>query len=256
MRYITSANTDIGIKKNTNQDSLSVKVAQTCIGEVTFVVLCDGMGGLEQGEVASSHLVRKFSMWFTERFPVMVSASPLDDYVIRQEWESIISESNQKIMQYGSSNHISLGTTAVVGLFTNNRYYIMNVGDSRAYEIYNKVNIITTDQTVVEKEVQQGIITKEQAMTDKRRSILLQCVGASPKVFPDMFYGNVMGNTTYMFCSDGFRHVITEEEIYTYFSPMVLLNEEVMKNNSKHLIELNKNRNEEDNISVVLIRTY
>lgn len=256
MRYLVSASTDIGIKKNTNQDSLAVKVAKTCIGEVTFVVLCDGMGGLEQGEVASSNLVREFSDWFAERFPQMLSTGALDDYLIRQEWEKIILESNQKIMNYGREHQINLGTTVVAGLFTDKRYYIINVGDSRAYEIDNIVRVITTDQTVVEREVQKGIITKEQAKTDPRRSVLLQCVGASIKVFPEMFFGYIKQNSTYMFCSDGFRHVISDEEIYTYFSPSVLLDKDIMKNNSEYLIELNKNRKEEDNISVVLIRTY
>ena len=60
MNYIISANTDIGIVKSTNQDSLSVKVINTSIGKMAFAILCDGMGGLEKGEVASASVIRAF----------------------------------------------------------------------------------------------------------------------------------------------------------------------------------------------------
>jgi len=84
----------------------------------------------------------------------------------------------------------------------------------------------------------------------------LQCVGASSDVCPDMFFGQTHDNAVYMLCSDGFRHVITEEEIYQYLSPDVLLNEHIMNANSEALIALNKARMERDNISVTLVRTF
>ncbi len=255
MEYIISASTDVGIKKSTNQDSLTVKVAKTNIGNVTMAVMCDGMGGLAQGEVASADVIKAFSDWFSNRLPMLLNA-PLEDYIIRQDWESIIQSENEKIKNYGRKNGINLGTTIVAGLFTDSRYYIINVGDSRAYEISDNVRAITTDQTVVEKEVQQGILTPEQALSDSRRSVLLQCVGASPKVFPDMFFGDTKKNTVYMFCSDGFRHVISNEEIFGSLRPEVMTNADQMKQAGDYLIELNKQRREEDNISVVLVRTY
>ena len=63
MNFIVSANTDIGITKSTNQDSLSVKVINTPLGRMTFAILCDGMGGLAKGEVASASVIRAFDQW-------------------------------------------------------------------------------------------------------------------------------------------------------------------------------------------------
>ncbi|MEE3458276.1 MAG: serine/threonine-protein phosphatase, partial [Candidatus Faecousia sp.] len=63
MNYIVTANTDIGISKNTNQDSVSLKVMNTPQGRMALAVLCDGMGGLAKGEVASASLLRAFDRW-------------------------------------------------------------------------------------------------------------------------------------------------------------------------------------------------
>lgn len=82
-----------------------------------------------------------------------------------------------------------LGTTVTAILLTKNRYYIINVGDTRAYEISDNVTVMTRDHSVVAREIEQGIITPEQAKNDVRRSVLLQCIGASEEVYPDMFLG-------------------------------------------------------------------
>ena len=99
-------------------------------------------------------------------------------------------------------------------------------------------------------------MTPEQAEPDRRRNVLLQCVGASEKVYPDVFYLKSDINTVYMLCSDGFRHEIAQEEIYTKLKPESLISNDIMTQNSKDLIELNKERMERDNISVALIRTF
>ena len=101
-----------------------------------------------------------------------------------------------------------------------------------------------------------GNMTPEQAEVDERRSVLLQCIGASEEVYPDFFVGATKQNATYMLCSDGIRHEVTPGEIYEKFHPNVLLDEATMTQNTLGLIELNKQRNERDNISVVLVRTF
>ena len=160
------------------------------------------------------------------------------------------------IKNYGARQGVRLGTTAVVMLLTTERYFIMNVGDSRAYEISQTLNQLTNDQTFVAREVALGNMTPEQAEVDERRSVLLQCIGASEEVYPDFFTGNTLINATYMLCSDGFRHEVKADEIFNSFRPDVLNSESDMNQNTVGLIELNKQRNERDNISVVLVRTF
>lgn len=255
LNYIISANTDIGTTKNTNQDSLSVKILNTPVGRMAFAVLCDGMGGLDKGEVASAAVINAFNEWVTQELPKICGEQLADD-VIRMQWSSIITNMNQKIKSYGARQGVKLGTTAVIMLITDNRYYIMNVGDSRAYEISNTITQLTNDQTFVAREIAMGNMTPEQAETDSRRNVLLQCVGASDEVYPDMIYGETKQNAVYMLCSDGFRHVISSQEIFEKLNPSVLYDENNMGVNSRDLIEINKCRGETDNISVALVRTF
>ena len=222
---------------------------------MVFAILCDGMGGLEKGEVASATVIRRFDEWVNKDLRVLTEY-PLDDTVIRSQWETILKEENQRIMNYGARLGIRLGTTAVIMLITARRYYIMNVGDSRAYELYDGIRQLTNDQTFVAREVAMGILTEDEAENDERRSILLQCIGASDYVYPDMFFGDTKKDAIYLLCSDGFRHEVSSEEIYASLHPNKMLNVESMNQSILELIELNKQREETDNISVALIRTY
>ncbi len=255
MNYIVSASTDIGIKKDTNQDSLSVKVFNTPTGKMAFVILCDGMGGLAKGEVASAAVIEAFSNWAMSALPCL-SVSMIEKNVIIEQWNSIVQNMNNHIKDYGYRCGVSLGTTCAVLLLTDYGYFAMNVGDSRIYEITDTLKLITKDQTLVAREVELGNLTPEQAELDPRRSVLLQCIGASDIVVPDFFFGENIANAVYMLCSDGFRHVISPDEIFSYLNPTQLVNEEVMQNNSQALIETNKQRYENDNISVVTVRTF
>jgi len=255
MNFIISANTDIGISKDTNQDSLTSMVLNTPQGKMAFCVLCDGMGGLDKGEVASASVINAFRSWAMNDLPLLCNA-PMEDATIRKQWCAIVDQQNSLIKTYGARQGVRLGTTVVAMLLTQSRYYILNVGDSRAYEITTGVQQLTSDQTFVAREVAQGHMTQEEAETDSRRSVLLQCVGASEDVYPDMFFGDVAHNATYMLCSDGFRHEITAEEIYEKLQPGVLFDDYTMQRNSISLIELNKQRQERDNISVSLVRTF
>ena len=255
MNYIISANTDIGIVKNTNQDCLSVKSINTPIGKMCFAILCDGMGGLSKGEVASASVVRAFDEWVNLELPKLCSETLVAD-TIKCQWQKILLEQNQLIKEYGAKQGVKLGTTTVVMLLTETQYFVMNVGDSRAYEFTDVMTQITNDQTFVAREVALGNMTVEQAEVDPRRSVLLQCIGASLEVYPDFFVGEAKQNASYMLCSDGFRHEISPAEIYAKFQPGVLMNDLDMNRNTLELIALNKQRNERDNISVVLVRTY
>lgn len=255
MNYIISACTDIGNTKNTNQDSFGAKILSTKQGKMVFAVLCDGMGGLSKGEVASATVVNAFSQWAEIRLPELCE-NEITDSDIRNDWVQIVTDFNEKIKSYGKKSGISLGTTVTAILITDRRYYIINVGDTRAYEIFDSVKILTKDQTVVAREVELGNITEEEAKTDPRRSVLLQCIGASDVVYPDMFFGDTAQNAVYMLCSDGFRHEISEQEIYQYLHPDVMLNSDGMKLNMDKLIEINKQRQECDNITVLSIRTF
>ncbi len=255
MEFNIAIHTDVGIRKDTNQDSLCIKQAQIDKGNILLAIVCDGMGGLEKGEVASATVINAFSQWFEKELPRQLAT---DDYEeeIRYRWERLIKEQNLIISEYGRNNRIQLGSTITALLiYENGKYVIGHVGDSRAYRIWNEgIEMLTTDQTVVANEIRLGRLTKEQAENDPRRNVLLQCIGASRIVEPEFFFGEVKSGECYMLCSDGFRHVVTDEEIQEGFAPHNNCEESSMKENIVRLIELNKTRGETDNISAILIK--
>ena len=251
MHFVCTADTDIGIVKDTNQDSLLIKQGTCAHGEVLMAIVCDGMGGLAKGELASATVIRTFSEWYDKELPYELENPDLN--VIGAKWSLMLKDLNVKIYEYGQANGFTMGTTFTGMLFVGDAYVITHVGDTRAYQICNGMNQLTEDQTFIAREIKRGTMTAEQAKTDKRRNMLLQCIGASDALEPEIYVGKTLKGA-YMLCSDGFRHEINEKEMYESLNPMNFINKETMHSNAKYLIELVKQRNEKDNISVILIK--
>lgn len=254
MEYIAAYHTDVGTTKKTNQDSLAIKIVNTKDGVVAFAIVCDGMGGLSKGELASKEVIMAFCQWFDNDLVDSIEKGEFQETTLIQQWNNIVQNENKRLGSFGEENNIMLGTTLSAMLFYKGQYYIVHVGDSRIYQLTNDVLQLTNDQTFIAREIAAGRMTEEQAKTDPRRSVLLQCVGASRVVEPEFTKGTIKSNAVYMLCSDGFRHKITEEEMLQKIGPAVSVDEEKMKFGAIYLTELVKNRKETDNISVAMIK--
>lgn len=254
MNFLTAVHTDIGIKKNTNQDSALIMEAQSDLGNVLMAVVCDGMGGLANGEVASSVVIHAFSDWFNRELPYIMTLENPQDRIF-SSWEKLALSCNNKIAAYAKGRGVGMGTTLAAVLFLKNKYYIINIGDSRVYCLSDRVYRLTKDQTYVQREMDMGRMTPEEAEKSPQRNVLLQCIGASNIIEPDFFSGDVFANQFFLLCSDGFRHIITEAEIYERLNPAAMTDEQVMKDNLVYLVELNKYRHELDNITALGIKT-
>lgn len=256
MEFTATYNTDIGIRKNTNQDSLAIRIIETPAGQIAFGIVCDGMGGLSKGELASKEVIMAFCKWFDEDFTEMLKNDSFTVTGLRDAWDDIIQSQNKTLGRYGAANDLMLGTTVSAILMMNDEFYIVHVGDSRIYEMSGKdARQLTNDQTFVAREIAMGRMTPEQAKVDPRRSVLLQCVGASAVVEPDFMKGHLKKDAMYMLCSDGFRHQISDEEMIEKLGPIACRTEEEMKYGCVYLTETVKNRKETDNITVAVIRT-
>ena len=253
MNYYSVVHTDIGIRKKTNQDSALIMEAETDVGNVLLTVICDGMGGLAKGEVASSEVIREFSQWFEQQLPCILAIENPTDRIF-SSWEKIALACNEKIFAYGKRHGVSMGTTLVAMLFIGEKYYIINIGDSRAYCLSDRLYLLTKDQTFVQREMDMGRMTYEEAMNSPQRNVLLQCIGASNYIEPDFFTGEVAANQVYMLCSDGFRHVLREKELFEELSPETLRTKDDMKKKLRQLIDTVKSRDESDNITAALFR--
>jgi serine/threonine protein phosphatase PrpC len=254
--FICAYHTDKGIEKQTNQDAVLLMEAQTVYGSVLLAAICDGLGGLTQGEVASATVCAALREWFLTELPALLEkndpASREQD--IKGSWEEFIRLVNARILGFGTANRVMLGTTLVALLLLSDQYFIVNVGDSRVYQLSDTLCQLTVDQTVAQCEVDSGLLSEASAASDPRSNVLLQCLGASETVTPRFHVGAVIPPATYLLCSDGFRRLITPQEIRDCLDLQRIRTEGDLQASIVYLAELNKRRFERDNISVIAVK--
>ena len=195
--------------------------------------------------------------WFETDFPqILRQVTDVEEILekVKNNWYGTANVLNLQLAQYVEGTGKRMGTTIVALLMIKNEYFIMNVGDSRAYAISNQVYQLTKDQSLVQQQIDLGRVRPEDAERHPQRNVLLQCIGASEEVLPDFYRGTVLPGTLFLLCSDGFRHEISEQELFMQLNPSGLVNEERMKERLVYLTELVKSRREMDNISAVAIK--
>ncbi len=257
MRYYAVVESDVGARKATNQDGALIKHADTSLGEVLMAIVCDGMGGLSKGEVASASVIRHFAAWFDSALPDRLRH--FDPAKIRDEWVSMLRNCNRVIGEYGQKMQLpnGLGTTFTGVLFVGDEMIAVHVGDSRLYYLDpdKTMRQLTDDQTFVQREIRAGRMTPEEAAVDTRRNMLLQCVGGSREIQPQTLLHKVMPGA-YLLCSDGFRHQITSEEIRQGLSAETLGNRDAVGSQLRRMIETVMSRGEMDNITALLVNAF
>lgn len=252
MGFISAAYTDIGKTRKVNQDAFCLMTASAGVRSAALAVLCDGMGGLTNGELASAFVVNAFSAWFKSELPsTLAKGDGMKE--IQMSWQSLIQDQNGKMIEYGKQNG-RMGTTLSALLVLDNEFLIAQVGDSRIYKIGKELRQITKDQSYVAQEVERRHMTAEQARTHPRRNEILQSVGVSDPLRPVYSHGSVLRGEVFLACSDGFFHEISDEEMFGIFAPTVLTGESVMKSYLRDMVELAKKRGESDNITAILVK--
>ena len=245
--------TDAGNARKNNQDASLIKVANTRLhGRITLIAMCDGMGGLSKGEVASCKAIRALETWFHEELFLLQSLSGSELWAaIEDSWIRMAHRIDGDLRRYGKHRGLKLGTTMTALLQIGKRYISMNIGDSRIYFVRGKkVAQITKDQSVVQDKIDRGIITPGQALFDEQKSVLLQCLGTGGELEPEIKMGVFEGNTTVIACSDGFWRTMEQEELRQKLCPQMCLTDEDMLTECKKLANYAISRGENDNISL------
>lgn len=250
MNYSIEGISEQGTKTSQNQDACFAGTTITAAGEVVFVVLCDGMGGTDAGELASATLVEEFQKWFYCKCDLGQQWVP-DTYHVHLEWKNLLENCNKKILNYGIDNCLSLGSTIALGLVTESDTVVMNVGDSRIYAINEGMKRLNRDHSVVGDEIEDGILTEEEAKKDSRNNQLTQCVGMIEELTP-FFAEYPTEKGTYLFCSDGFYNSISNKDISRYIGA-AFAGEKSLKAAVRELVDNARQNGEKDDISVVAV---
>lgn len=239
--------TDIGNGRPSNQDAYLMRQkeyqGETCL----LAAVCDGMGGLKRGEIASRYLIEVLKQWFDEVMPNLIKQKNMD--LIRKDLIGLIRKSNQNLLLMSEDIDETMGSTLTLLFAFKKRFFVLNVGDSRAYWFDQGKKYVTTDHTLAQLEVKAGHMTKEQAKKDPRRHILIQCVGVTKDIKIDSYCGTLEPGMEFLLCTDGFYGLLEEEEIYHVDS-----DQRKMKIWVERCFEKVKERGELDNLSCVLIR--
>ena len=251
---IISSPSDIGLKKEVNQDALMVKQATTGGKEIIFAAVCDGMGGLANGELASSHMIVMLSYWFDKILPRLLKEG-LSNSLLRESLNKVILKANESIEKIREEDG-PCGTTVAALFLYAGHYASVNVGDSRIYSVTRNLGLtqITRDHSLVQNLIDTGKISEESARTHPQRNVLLQCVGAGAEVVPEYDFDYYQQGDVFILCSDGFRHKVNEEEMETALHPAKIPDKAALDQILMDLVELNKQRNETDNISAIAIK--
>lgn len=257
INYLVDSCSDVGTCRAINQDACCVRMLKAPSHMIVLAVVCDGVGGMEEGEYASKSTVQSFHNWFDYKLSkIVMEEKPHQLFTVLSEAVKIlIEEQNQVILSYARKKGIHIGTTLTAMLFVDHSYFIAQIGDSRAYCMKEKLTQLTEDQSLVAKEVREGKLTEEEARFDKRRNIILQCLGASENLVPVYQSGIIQRQASYFLCSDGFVHQFRYKELEEAMNMNDVEDISRIHNRLLQNIETVKKRGEKDNITVVLVRT-
>lgn len=256
LRFISAMHSDIGIARKVNQDACCVRMMKMDGHFLVLAAVCDGVGGLQEGDYASKSTIQCLNHWFDYVVGKKIREKDSEQLIehLRREIEECIQKQNCLIHEYASDKGIRTGTTLTLLLIVDKKYVTAQIGDSRAYHIGNELRQLTVDQSVVECEIQAGRLTREEARYDKRRNIILQCIGASEKLQTVYKSGNLKTGDVFLLCSDGFVHELEEDEIRGLLEPELLINQFAVKKCLLDAVSLVKKRGEKDNITVVVVK--
>jgi protein phosphatase len=233
-----------------NEDSVA------CEPACGLVVLADGMGGYNAGEVASGIAV---SVVVTEVSQRLQNASPIDRDEASGEELGVsllrdnIQKANASIFHAAESQpqYSGMGTTIVSGLFYDNRVATGHVGDSRMYRLRGEMlEAITRDHSLLQEQIDGGIISIEDARLSKNKNLVTRAVGIDAEVVPEIHVHDVLIGDIYLLCSDGLNDMVEDEDIqatlYALQSNLPLA--------ASQLIQMANDNGGRDNVSVILVK--
>lgn len=237
------AKSDVGKVRNMNQDYYYISTDEDLI---KVYILADGMGGYNGGEVASklatatalSYIKSNFDKISKEKEEILKLIKSAIEYANMIVYE----KSNEQQELEG------MGTTLEICLIYNNKIYIGHVGDSRIYRIRKEfIRKLTKDHSYVQKLVNDGTITKEEAANHPKKNMLTKALGCTVFVEPDVTVKGFIKDDIILICSDGLTNMVNEEEIYN----IVKFNYRIAP---EKLIEKANENGGYDNITAIVIK--
>lgn len=243
MQFSVGFGTDIGRKRQQNQDN------GAAVPELGLFVVADGMGGHQGGETASAIAVEVIPQVVREGVQHgAVDPKRLISEAIRKANDTIF----EKAQGYPSLH--GMGTTTTALFFHNGTLTIGQVGDSRCYFFRpNAIWQLTRDHSLVQEKLRAGIITREQAKTDRMKNVITRSVGFEPGVSVETFEMPVQRGDVFLVCSDGLSGLLEDPEMLEIVQKK-LLDAGNIEETVKDLIAQANANGGDDNITAIAIQ--
>ncbi|MBN9388130.1 MAG: serine/threonine-protein phosphatase [Chloroflexi bacterium] len=217
---------NVGSVRTNNEDSFSAFTASVPRLNndgpelvFSFLAIADGMGGHENGEIASNMAVRKISEGVLRDFylpsiegrqPGRDGESPIETLTF------LMDNANLSILQESQRNRTSMGTTLTCAVLIGQTAIIGHVGDSRIYVLEKsskKLRQVSHDHSVVQRLVEMGALSAEEAQYSPQRSVLYMTVGQKPQIEPDVEVVSLVDASAMLLCSDGLWELVDDQVI-------------------------------------------
>lgn len=242
--------TDAGVVREHNEDAIG------SAADIGLVILADGMGGHNAGEVASAMAVEGITDSLRHSIPE-TDTSIIDEESGYTHGTLLIHEAilktNSEIFQVANDQPQcqGMGTTLVAALFYNDRVTIANVGDSRLYRFRaGQLEQLTSDHTLLQELVDRGFYSQEEAEASLNRNVITRALGTEPAIQVDLQEEIVLPGDLYMICSDGLNDMVPDEKILSTLSMFGGNLDKI----GEDLIRQANSAGGRDNVSVILIR--
>jgi len=240
--------TDTGMVREHNEDAIGSD------NDIGLMVLADGMGGYNAGEVASGIAVQTITELAQEgadresRNEVDPSTGLMRQSIVLRD---AVSRANKIIFQTAQSQtHCEgMGTTLVCALFYDNKVSLAHVGDSRAYRLRsNKFEQLTLDHSLLQELVDRGFYSEEEAQRSTNRNYVTRALGVEPTVEVEVHEFDVLPDDVFLLCSDGLPDMVEDEDIHLTISTFNASLDVV----GQQLVNLANEHGGRDNVSVML----
>src|SRR5215217_6814728 len=242
MNYEFCIGTDPGLARENNEDSVTFD-EPTCLA-----VLADGMGGYNAGEIASgmatTFIKSELGRWLSQAGR---HANPRE---VRRAMEICVDNANRSIFNAANSNpqYSGMGTTLVLGVFQDGRLMLGHIGDSRCYRMRaHQLEQITKDHSLLQEQMDAGLITPEQAATSTNKNLVTRALGVEDAVLLEVNEHRVEPGDIYLMCSDGLSDMVDDAGI-----AQILQGDGSLDDKAARLIDAANANGGRDNISVLL----
>ncbi|MEY4428685.1 MAG: hypothetical protein RLZZ182_1374 [Pseudomonadota bacterium] len=238
--------TDTGRVRNNNEDCIATDPASG------VAVLADGMGGYNAGEVASQmacdFILGELVRWLNE------AARSASDADVKRAMDICVDNANRAIFTAANSNatFAGMGTTLVVSVFRPGRALVGHIGDSRAYRFREgTLSQITKDHSLLQEQIDAGILTPEQAAVSANKNLVTRAVGVEDFVLLETRAHDLQADDLVLMCSDGLSDMLNDRQIED-----ILRLGGSLSDLGQALISAANGAGGRDNIAVVLVRAH